>query len=59
MGLIYDMKRACLAQNNLIVIDREKEYANLCKSLGGTVIELNPGTDSSINILMMEDKEDD
>ena len=51
MGLIYDVRRAMLAQNNLIVVDAEKEYTNLCKALGGTMIELNPGTASSVNIL--------
>ena len=51
MSLIYDVKRAILAQNSLIVIDKDKEYENLCRQLGGTVIKLNPGTASSINIL--------
>lgn len=38
-------------EDDIIIIDPEAEYVNMCKTLGGTVIDVRPGTNTHINPL--------
>lgn len=43
--------RNCLFQVSQYVIDPDREYSNLCKAMGGTILRIGPASQSYVNIL--------
>ena len=50
--------RSCLHGIRTVIIDPEREYVNITKALGGTVIEIAPGSKTIPNPFDLEDEEE-